>query len=123
MLGHTSAPAEQRGLLRELCAVCDADALLGDASALRLSQAVVLSLTQQLGATLAEGGADWKLRWLRAAALALKPSDKVIAPHVGAILGALLRTLDRAQEQSAEHRSDIKVIMHIINSIILTAQK
>ena len=121
VLGRTSNPDTPRELLRTLCSALDPDVVF-DSSKLRVSQPVLLSLMQQLGASLPYGGLGWKLRWLRAAALTLNAHDKHIAPHVAGILGALLRTLDKESEKaSKEDRAELKVLVHIVNSVLLSA--
>eukprot|EP01097_Dermamoeba_algensis_P000421 TRINITY_DN1146_c0_g2_i1.p1 TRINITY_DN1146_c0_g2~~TRINITY_DN1146_c0_g2_i1.p1 ORF type:complete len:206 (-),score=54.22 TRINITY_DN1146_c0_g2_i1:189-806(-) len=85
-----------------------------------LSQAVLLSLMQQLGVDLTRDTA-MKLHWLREAALALNPPDVLVQNHGPAVLSILLHNLEENFPKFAKHHNpcakDFKVLMHLINSI------
>ena len=91
----------------------------------------MLSLLQQLGVSLAAGVQQWKIDWLRAAALALEPNDVVIASHVPAVLSVLHRTVDqllRAPTTSPalaplavpSTRNDLRLLLHVLNSLFVS---
>lgn len=118
-----SVPRSQR-----LCGKCPVDVVLPS----RLSQPVILSLLQQLGVSLTAVVQPWKLEWLRAAALALEPSDVVIAPHVPGVLAVLQRTVDQllraptstpafAALAVPSTRNDLRLLLHVLNSLVAKA--
>lgn len=87
----------------------------------KLGQYLLLSLIQQLGVDLAKDTAA-KLPWLREAALILDLNDKVIAQHAPGVLAKLLRNLEELYPRFSDHSnpqaSNLKLLMHIINSLL-----
>jgi hypothetical protein len=116
---------EQRDILQRLCLATNPDVVLsGDGP--RLSQPVVLSLLQQLGATL-NTGLDWKINWIKAAAMALDPNDTLLEQHLPGILKALLNQLEKqhrlAQTNNTPKKNDLKLLLHIVKSLLITKDK
>jgi WD40 repeat protein len=120
VLGMTGVK-EQRDMLQRLCAATSPDVVLSSDRP-RISQPVVLSLLQQLGATLSSG-TEWKIEWIKAAALALDPADAVLEQHLPGILGGLLRSLDKqyraAQAANSPKKNELKLVLHIVNSLLI----
>jgi hypothetical protein len=89
-----------------------------------LSQGVLLSLVQQLGCDL---GSDTvrKLTWIQEAALALNPTDPMLAPHMRPFLQQLYQNL--VLQMEAPNPADgalasLRLVIHVVNSL-LTACK
>jgi len=84
-----------------------------------LSQAVLLSLIQQLGFDLSKDTLT-KLSWLRDAMLMLDPHDKVIEGYVQAVLTELLKNLEENYHQYSDTSNQasplFKLLMLVVKS-------
>jgi len=91
---------------------------------LPLSQGVLLSLLQQLSCDI---GTDTprKLAWMTDVAAAINPADPRIAAHVRRILDQVSRTLGHHRNlptTSPSEASTIRLLMHVINSVLLSCK-
>eukprot|EP01098_Paradermamoeba_levis_P005676 TRINITY_DN2387_c0_g1_i1.p1 TRINITY_DN2387_c0_g1~~TRINITY_DN2387_c0_g1_i1.p1 ORF type:complete len:175 (-),score=66.04 TRINITY_DN2387_c0_g1_i1:25-525(-) len=92
-----------------------------------ISQPVLLSLIQQLGFDLSKE-TGMKLAWLKEAAIAMDPQDFIIQNHAPNVLSTLLNNLEACLPKfvKAPHHlhgssgnltKEVKVLMHIVNSL------
>ncbi|CAM0913984.1 unnamed protein product [Alopecurus aequalis] len=87
-----------------------------------LTQGVLLALFQQLACDIANDTSQ-KLQWMRAVAMAIQPTDQTIAQHVRPIFEQVYGVL--AHQQSLPRTTpleanDIRLMMHVINSVLLS---
>ncbi|KZT56715.1 hypothetical protein CALCODRAFT_517943 [Calocera cornea HHB12733] len=91
--------------LRELLSKCNADIIMpANGQAGPLSQAVILTIVTRLSTMVSEMSPedesfDFTLRWLQRAAMALTPSDRVIAPYVQRVLPSVQQTLGNLNQR------------------------
>uniref|UniRef100_A0ACD5VBQ2 Uncharacterized protein n=1 Tax=Avena sativa TaxID=4498 RepID=A0ACD5VBQ2_AVESA len=87
-----------------------------------LNQGVLLALFQQLACDVAND-TSLKLQWMRAVALAIQPTDQMIAVHVRPIFEQVYGVLAHQQSlptTSPREVNDIRLMMHVINSVLLS---
>lgn len=85
----------------------------------RLSQGVLLSLTQQLGYNL-EKHTSTKLEWLQEVVMALDTRSPTVVPHLGPVLSGLygqLTTFQRSGECPPSALSKLTLVAHVVNSL------
>ncbi|EJT98340.1 hypothetical protein DACRYDRAFT_24399 [Dacryopinax primogenitus] len=90
--------------LRELLSKCNADIIMPANGQGPLSQAVILTIVTRLSTMVSEMSPedeafDFTLRWLQRAAMALTPSDRVIAPYVQRVLPSVQQTLGNLNQR------------------------
>ncbi|XP_045805523.1 enhancer of mRNA-decapping protein 4-like [Trifolium pratense] len=91
---------------------------------LPLSQGVLLSLLQQLSCGINTETLK-KLQWMTDVAAAINPADTRIAAHVRPILDQVYRTLGHHRNlptNSPSEASNIRLLMHVINSVLLSCK-
>nr|KYP62791.1 Enhancer of mRNA-decapping protein 4 [Cajanus cajan] len=91
---------------------------------LPLSQGVLLSLLQQLSCDISSE-TPRKLAWMTDVAAAINPADPRIAAHVRRILDQVYRTLGHQRTlptTSPSEASTIRLLMHVINSVLLSCK-
>lgn len=87
-----------------------------------LNQGVLLALFQQLACDISND-TSLKLQWMQAVAMAIQPADPVIAHHVRPVFGQVYSVLAHQQSLpriSPLEMNNIRLIMHIINSVLLS---
>jgi enhancer of mRNA-decapping protein 4 len=87
-----------------------------------LNQGVLLALFQQLACDIANDTSP-KLQWMTAIAMAIQPTDPMIAVHVRPIFEQVYGVLAHQQSLpriSPLEANNIRLIMHVINSVLLT---
>ncbi|KAF4404645.1 hypothetical protein G4B88_006031, partial [Cannabis sativa] len=91
---------------------------------LPLSQGVVLALLQQLACDI-NNDMSRKLAWMTDVAVAINPTDPLIALHVRPIFEKVYQTLEYHRNQSTTSASDInniRLLMHLINSVLMSCK-
>ncbi|XP_062088020.1 enhancer of mRNA-decapping protein 4-like [Humulus lupulus] len=91
---------------------------------LPLSQGVVLALLQQLACDISNDMSR-KLAWMTDVAVAVNPTDPLIALHVRPIFEQVYQTLEYQRNQSTTSASDvnsIRLLMHVINSVLMSCK-
>lgn len=91
---------------------------------LPLSQGVLLSLLQQLACDISKDPAR-KLAWMTDVAVALNPTDPMIAVHVRPIFEQVYQILNHHRSlptASSTELSSIRVLMHVINSMLMSGK-
>ncbi|XP_057545386.1 enhancer of mRNA-decapping protein 4-like isoform X2 [Amaranthus tricolor] len=104
-----------------LCSQVDLQRLLSTIP-LPLSQGVLLSLLQQLACDISKDTAR-KLAWMTDVATCINPHDPMIVVHVRPILEQVYQILNHQRSllnNSFVELSSIRVVMHIVNSMLLT---
>ncbi|KAM0917647.1 hypothetical protein ACQ4PT_009129 [Festuca glaucescens] len=87
-----------------------------------LNQGVLLALLQQLACDIGND-TSVKLQWMRAIAMAIQPTDQTIAVHVRPIFEQVYGVLAHQQSLpgiSPLEANDIRLMMHVINSVLLS---
>ncbi|KAG4381306.1 hypothetical protein GLYMA_15G122400v4 [Glycine max] len=106
-----------------LCSQVDLTGILAMVP-LPLSQGVLLSLLQQLSCDI-NTETPKKLAWMTDVAAAINPADPRIAAHVQRILDQVSRTLGHYRTlptTSPSEASTIRLLMHVINSVLLSCK-
>ncbi|KAL0407040.1 UNVERIFIED_CONTAM: Enhancer of decapping protein 4 [Sesamum latifolium] len=106
-----------------LCAQVDLPGILS-MNPLPLSQGVLLSLLQQLACDISKETAR-KLAWMREVLSAINPTDPMIVVHVRPIFEQVYQILNHHRNlpsTSGTELSNIRLIMHVINSMLLTSK-
>ncbi|XP_057545381.1 enhancer of mRNA-decapping protein 4-like [Amaranthus tricolor] len=104
-----------------LCSQVDLQRLLSTIP-LPLSQGVLLSLLQQLACDISKDTTR-KLVWMTDVATCINPHDPMIVVHVRPILEQVYQILNHQRSllnNSFVELSSIRVVMHIVNSMLLT---
>ncbi|KAI3703760.1 hypothetical protein L1987_73955 [Smallanthus sonchifolius] len=104
-----------------LCSQVDLQGLLAS-NPLPLSQGVLLSLLQQLACDIGNDTVK-KLGWMMDVVMAIKPSDGMIAMHVGPIFDQVNSILNHQMSvptTSVAELSSIRVVMKLISSTLMT---
>ncbi|KAK4484738.1 hypothetical protein RD792_007331 [Penstemon davidsonii] len=89
-----------------------------------LSQGVLLSLLQQLACDMSKETSR-KLTWMREIISAMNPTDPMIVVHVRLILDQVYQILNHHRNlptASGTELSNIRLIMHVINSMLLSSK-
>ncbi|KAM0903075.1 hypothetical protein ACQ4PT_018881 [Festuca glaucescens] len=87
-----------------------------------LNQGVLLALLQQLACDIGND-TSVKLQWMKAVAMAIQPTDQTIAVHVRPIFEQVYGVLAHQQSLpgiSPLEANDIRLMMHVINSVLLS---
>ncbi|KAF0904308.1 hypothetical protein E2562_033277 [Oryza meyeriana var. granulata] len=87
-----------------------------------LNQGVLLALFQQLACDIVND-TPRKLEWMTAVAVAISPTDPMIAVHVKPIFEQVYGVLNHQRSLptiSSSEATNIRLIMHVINSVLLT---
>uniref|UniRef100_A0A0D9WPK6 Enhancer of mRNA-decapping protein 4 WD40 repeat region domain-containing protein n=1 Tax=Leersia perrieri TaxID=77586 RepID=A0A0D9WPK6_9ORYZ len=87
-----------------------------------LNQGVLLALFQQLACDIVND-TPRKLEWMTAVAVAISPTDPMIAVHVRPIFEQVYGVLNHQRSLptiSPSEATNIRLIMHVINSVLLT---
>ncbi|EPS72410.1 hypothetical protein M569_02332 [Genlisea aurea] len=111
------------GLVSWLCTQVDLAGILL-MSPVPLSSGVLLSLLQQLGCDLSND-TPRKLMWMREIVSAMNPGDPVIVMHARPILEQVYHVLNHQRgvhSTAGAEQSNIRLIMHAINSILMTSK-
>ncbi|XP_027164532.1 enhancer of mRNA-decapping protein 4-like isoform X1 [Coffea eugenioides] len=106
-----------------LCSQVDLQGILS-MNPLPLSQGVLLSLLQQLSCDVSKE-TPRKLSWMRDILSAINPTDQVIAVHVRPIFEQVYQILNHHRSlpsTSGADLSSIRLIMHVINSMLMTCK-
>ena len=107
----------------KLCLMCQVDLQrLLSTIPLPLSQGVLLSLLQQLACDISKDTTR-KLVWMTDVATCINPHDPMIVVHVRPILEQVYQILNHQRSllnNSFVELSSIRVVMHIVNSMLLT---
>uniref|UniRef100_A0A7N0VKE8 Enhancer of mRNA-decapping protein 4 C-terminal domain-containing protein n=1 Tax=Kalanchoe fedtschenkoi TaxID=63787 RepID=A0A7N0VKE8_KALFE len=106
-----------------LCSQVDLQKLLS-ATPVPLSQGVLLSLLQQLACDI-HADTPRKLTWMTDVAVAIIPTDPMIAMHVRPIFEQVYQILSHHRTLptvSAAEVASIRLVMHVINSILTTCK-
>ncbi|KAL6999060.1 hypothetical protein U1Q18_000227 [Sarracenia purpurea var. burkii] len=106
-----------------LCSQVDLQRILSMVP-LPLSQRVLLSLLQQLACDISKDTTQ-KLTWMTEATVALNPNDPTIAVHVRPIFDQVYQILNHYRSlptTSGPELSNIRVLMHVINSMLMTCK-
>ncbi|RLN08971.1 enhancer of mRNA-decapping protein 4-like [Panicum miliaceum] len=104
-----------------LCSQVDLRALLATVP-VPLNQGVLLALLQQLAVDI-NNETSRKVQWMTDVAMAINPSDPMIAVHVRPIFEQVYSQLAHQRAlptTSASDGTSIRVIMHVINSVLLS---
>ncbi|XAR53895.1 hypothetical protein NMG60_11022618 [Bertholletia excelsa] len=106
-----------------LCSQVDLQGILSVVP-LPLSQGVLLALLQQLACDINKEKSR-KLEWMTHVAIAMNPTDPMIAMHVRPIFEQVYQILGHQRSlpstQAAE-ASSIRLLMHVINSVLTTCK-
>ncbi|GLT73820.1 hypothetical protein SLA2020_456530 [Shorea laevis] len=106
-----------------LCSQVDLHAILTMVP-LPLNQGVLISLLQQLACDV-NNETSRKLGWMTDVAAAINPEDQMIAVHVRPIFEQVYKILHQLRSAptitGAEH-SNIRLLMHVINSVLMTSK-
>ncbi|KAA8523509.1 hypothetical protein F0562_009932 [Nyssa sinensis] len=89
-----------------------------------LSQGVLLSLLQQLACDISKD-TPRKLAWMTDVAVAINPTDPMIAVHVRPIFEQVYQILNHHRSlptTSGAELSSIRLVMHVINSMLMTCK-
>ena len=87
-----------------------------------LNQGVLLALLQQLAVDI-NNETSRKVQWMTDVAMAINPTDSMIAVHVRPIFEQVYSQLAHQRSLPTTNASDgtsIRVIMHVINSVLLS---
>ena len=87
-----------------------------------LNQGVLLALLQQLAVDI-NNETSRKVQWMTDVAMAINPTDPMIAVHVRPIFEQVYSQLAHQRALPTTSTSDgtsIRVIMHVINSVLLS---
>ncbi|GER54959.1 enhancer of mRNA-decapping protein 4 [Striga asiatica] len=106
-----------------LCAQVDLPGILS-MNPVPLSQGVLLSLLQQLACDISKDTSR-KLTWMREVLSAINPSDAMIVVHVRPIFEQVYQILNHHRNLptcSGAELSNIRLIMHVINSMLMTSK-
>ncbi|ONK79287.1 uncharacterized protein A4U43_C01F4840 [Asparagus officinalis] len=91
---------------------------------LPLNQGVLLALLQQLACDISKEMTR-KLGWMTDVAVAINPTDPMIAPHVRPIFEQVYNILAHQRSLptiTASEASSIRLIMHVINSVLMSCK-
>ncbi|KAG7028301.1 Enhancer of mRNA-decapping protein 4 [Cucurbita argyrosperma subsp. argyrosperma] len=105
-----------------LCSQVDLRAILSNP--LALSHGVLLSLLQQLACDI-NNDRSLKIAWMTDVAAAINPTDPMIAMHIRPIFEQVYQILNHqrsSQTISPVELSGIRVIMHVVNSMLVTCK-
>ncbi|KAF8729618.1 hypothetical protein HU200_017566 [Digitaria exilis] len=108
-------------IVSRLCSQVDLRALLA-MSPVPLNQGVLLALLQQLAVDV-NNETSRKVQWMTDVAMAINPADPMIAVHVRPIFEQVYNQLAHQRALPTTSTSDgtsIRVIMHVINSVLLS---
>ncbi|KAK6947144.1 Enhancer of mRNA-decapping protein 4, WD40 repeat region [Dillenia turbinata] len=106
-----------------LCSQVDLQGILSMIP-LPLSQGVLLSLLQQLACDISKD-TPRKLTWMTDVAVAINPADPMIVVHVRPIFEQVYQILNHHRSLPTTSNSEIsnmRVVMHIINSMLMTCK-
>ncbi|PIN02422.1 WD40 repeat nuclear protein [Handroanthus impetiginosus] len=106
-----------------LCSQVDIPGILS-MNPLPLSQGVLLSLLQQLACDISKE-TPRKLTWMREVLSAINPTDPMIVVHVPPIFEQVYQILNHHRNlptTSGLELSNIRLIMHVINSMLMTSK-
>ncbi|XP_024015753.1 enhancer of mRNA-decapping protein 4 isoform X2 [Eutrema salsugineum] len=103
-----------------LCSQVDLHRLLA-MSPLPLSQGVLLSLLQQLACDISKD-TPHKLAWMTDVVTAINPSDQMIAVHARPIFEQVYQILHHHRTSPGSDVSAIRLIMHVINSMLMSCK-
>ncbi|XP_057983446.1 enhancer of mRNA-decapping protein 4-like [Malania oleifera] len=106
-----------------LCSQVDLQGILAMVP-LPLSQGVLLSLLQQLACDISKD-TPRKLAWMTDVAIAINPTDPMIAVHVRPIFEQIYQILNHHRSlptTSSAELSSIRLVMHVINSMLMTCK-
>nr|GMC51675.1 enhancer of mRNA-decapping protein 4-like [Ipomoea batatas] len=106
-----------------LCSQVDLPGILS-MNPLPLSQGVLLSLLQQLACDISNETSK-KLSWMRDVLSAINPTDPMIAMHVRPIFEQVYQIVNHHRglpTTAAPDLSNIRLIMHVINSMLMTCK-
>jgi enhancer of mRNA-decapping protein 4 len=104
-----------------LCSQVDLQALCGTVP-IPLNQGVLLALFQQLACDIANDTSR-KLQWMTNVAVAIQPTDPIIAMHVRPIFEQVYGVLAHQRSLPTTNASDatkISLIMHVITSVLMS---
>ncbi|KAL8135516.1 enhancer of mRNA-decapping protein 4-like [Apium graveolens] len=107
-----------------LCSQVDLSKILS-MKTLPLSQGVLLSLLQQLACDISNDTSR-KLVWMKDVAMVINPGDVMIAQHVKPIFNQVYQILSHQMNLPTtppNELSSIRLVMHIINSLLVTCSK
>lgn len=107
-----------------LCSQVDLRSILTMAP-LPLSQGVLISLLQQLACDVNKETSR-KLGWMTDVAAAINPGDQMIAMHVRPIFEQVYQILHHLRSSptiTGPEHSSIRLLMHVINSVLMTCNK
>jgi enhancer of mRNA-decapping protein 4 len=85
---------------------------------MRLNQGVFLALFQQLACDIANDTSR-KLQWMTHVAVAINPTDPIIAMHVRSIFDQVYGVLAHQPTTSALDAKNIRLILHVITSVLM----
>ncbi|XP_050226526.1 enhancer of mRNA-decapping protein 4-like [Mercurialis annua] len=106
-----------------LCGQVDLQGILSTVP-LALSQGVVLALLQQLACDISKETSK-KLAWMTDVAVAINPADPMIAVHVRPIFDQVYQILSHQRNlpaTSAAEAASIRLLMHVINSVLMSCK-
>ncbi|KAL6596607.1 hypothetical protein ACP70R_047250 [Stipagrostis hirtigluma subsp. patula] len=104
-----------------LCSQVDLQAICGMVP-IPLNQGVLLALFQQLACDIANDTSR-KLQWMTYVAVAINPTDPIIAMHVRPIFDQVYGVLAHQRSLPTTNASDgtnIRLIMHVITSVLMS---
>ncbi|KAK6133060.1 hypothetical protein DH2020_033215 [Rehmannia glutinosa] len=106
-----------------LCAQVDLPGILS-LNPLPLGQGVLLSLLQQLACDISKE-TPRKLTWMREVLSAINPTDSMIVVHVRPIFEQVYQILNHHRNlptSSGPELSNIRLLMHVLNSMLMTSK-
>ncbi|KAL2495807.1 Enhancer of mRNA-decapping protein 4 [Forsythia ovata] len=106
-----------------LCSQVDLPGILS-MNPLPLSQGVLLSLLQHLACDIIKD-APQKLTWMREVVSAINPTDPMIVVHMRPIFEQVYQILNHQRNlptTAGAELSNIRLIMHVINSLLMTSK-
>ncbi|KAG7631074.1 WD40 repeat [Arabidopsis suecica] len=103
-----------------LCSQVDLRGLLA-MNPLPLSQGVLLSLLQQLACDISTDTSR-KLGWMTDVVTAINPSDQMIAVHARPIFEQVYQILHHHRNAPGSDVSAVRLIMHVINSLLMSCK-
>lgn len=89
-----------------------------------LSQGVLLALLQQLACDISND-TSIKVAWMTDVAIAINPGDPTIAAHVRPFFDQVYKILDHHRSLptiSASEANNIRLLMHVINSVLMSCK-
>lgn len=104
-----------------LCSQVDLQAICGMVP-VPLNQGVLLALFQQLACDIGNDTSR-KLQWMTNVAVAIQPTDPIIAKHVSPIFEQVYGVLSHQRSLPTTNTSDVKnirLIMHVITSVLMS---